>query len=84
MEWFPTPQAVAKLRVFNTDTDPRDEHAVWSFLPDLRLRWLHYRAVTRLHEVDGAIHAKLTADEDAGKHLDPETLEQLRGLGYVN
>jgi arylsulfatase A-like enzyme len=84
VKWFPTPQAIAKLRVFDFHDDPREEGLFLSFLPDLHLRWLHYQAVDDLANIDGSIHARLTADDDAGKRLDPETLEHLRGLGYVN
>jgi hypothetical protein len=84
VRWFPTPQAIAKLRVFDFHKDPREESLFWTFLPDLHLRWLHYDAVSRLMEIGGSIHAQLTADDDASKRLDPETLEHLRGLGYVN
>jgi arylsulfatase A-like enzyme len=82
--WFPTPQAIAKLRVFDFHKDPTEESLFWSFLPDLNLRWRHYHAISRLMEINGSIHARLTADDDSSKHLDPETLEHLRGLGYIN
>ena len=84
VSWFPTPQAVLKMRAFDFHEDPREESLFWSFLPDLYLRWLHYDAVTRLREIGGSIHERITADDDASKRLDPETLEHLRGLGYVN
>jgi arylsulfatase A-like enzyme len=84
VSWFPTPQAIAKLRVFDFYKDPTEESLFWSFLPDLNLRWRHYRAVSRLMETNGSIHARLTADDDASKRLDPETIEHLRGLGYIN
>jgi len=84
VSWFPTPQAVAKLRVFDFHEDPQEEGLFWSFLPDLHLRWLHYRTVSRLQELNGSIHSRLTADDDASKRLDPATIEHLRGLGYVN
>jgi hypothetical protein len=45
---------------------------------------VQYDAATRLREAGHIIHAKLTADEQADRRLDPETLEHLRGLGYVN
>ena len=84
VDWFPTVQAIAKLRVFDFHEDPREEGLYGLFLPDLHLRWLHYSAVRRLMEIDGSIHAQITAEEDATKHLDPATLEHLRGLGYVD
>ena len=84
VEWFPTAQAIAKLRVFDFHEDPTEKGLYWSFLPDLQMRWLHYKAVRRLMEIDGSVHAQITAEEDAGKRLDPETLEHLRGLGYID
>ena len=82
--WFPTTQAIAKLRVFDFHEDPAEKGLYWSFLPDLQLRWLHYRAIRRLMEIDKSVNAQITADEDTSRHLDPETLEHLRGLGYIN
>jgi arylsulfatase len=84
VRWVPTLQASAKLRVFDFHEDPQETGLFLSFLPDLQLRWLHYRAVGRLRETGASFHARITADEDAGKRLDPDTLEHLRGLGYIN
>jgi arylsulfatase A-like enzyme len=84
VSWFPTAQAIAKLRVFDFHEDPQEEGIFWSFLPNLYLRWLHYDAISSLMEIDGSIHSRLTADDTASRRLDPETLEHLRGLGYVN
>ena len=84
VSWFPTPQAIAKLRVFDFHEDPAEAETLWSFLPDLHLRWVHYDAISRLMAIDGKIHEQITADDAAGRRLDPETIEHLRGLGYVN
>jgi arylsulfatase A-like enzyme len=77
-------QATLQMRVFNFHEDSTEETLFPSFLPDLYLRWLQYDAATRLREAGGIIHDRLTADENAATRLDPETLEHLRGLGYVN
>jgi len=80
----PTPKAILQMRVFNFHDDPTEEKFSPSFFPDLYLRWLQYDASSRLREAGTIIHEKLTADENANTRLDPETLEHLRGLGYVN
>ena len=48
-----------------------------------------WRDSVRISLSDGSIDkvesgATVTADDEATKHLDPETLEHLRGLGYIN
>jgi arylsulfatase len=80
----PTSQAILQMRAYNFHDDPTEETLLPSFLPDLYLRWLQYDAATRLREAGGIIHDKLTADENAATRLDPETLEHLRGLGYIH
>ncbi len=79
-----TPQALLQMRAYNFHEDPTEEGTFSSFLPDLYLRWLQYDSATRLRETGNRIHDKLTADETSEARLDPETLEHLRGLGYVN
>ena len=80
----PAPAALLQMRVFNFHEDPTEETLYLSFVPDLYLRWLQYDAATRLRESGRIIHEKLTADENTATRLDPETLERLRGLGYVD
>lgn len=79
-----TPQALLQMRAYNFHEDPTEERLAVSFFPDLYLRWLQYDSATRLREAGNRIHDKLTADEKTETRLDPETLEHLRGLGYVN
>jgi len=72
------------MRAYNFHEDPTEERTFASFFPDLYLRWLQYDSATRLREIGSRIHDKLTAGQKSELRLDPETLERLRGLGYVN
>ena len=58
---------------------------VASFLPDLYVRHLRRKTLTRLATANLATWRKLTEGEQQDVYkMDPETLERLRGLGYVN
>jgi hypothetical protein len=58
--------------------------AFWTSLAGLYPRWLHHRTFAALHAADTEIWRKITGGEAGGGVIDPETLERLRGLGYVN
>lgn len=58
--------------------------AFWTSLAGLYSRWLHHRSFAALHAADLAFWRAVTGGEAGGGVIDPETLERLRGLGYVN
>ena len=53
-------------------------------LPDLYVRWLANDTVSSLREANQTTWRKLTEGENVDLQVDPDTLEHLRGLGYVN
>jgi hypothetical protein len=58
---------------------------VTSFLPDLSVRILRARALSRIQSANIAVWHTLTEGEAGDIYeMDPDTLEELRGLGYVN
>jgi hypothetical protein len=58
---------------------------VTSFLPDLSVRILRARALSRIQSANIALWRTLTEGEAGDIYeMDPDTLEELRGLGYVN
>jgi arylsulfatase A-like enzyme len=58
---------------------------VASFLPDLSSRIVRIRALSRIQAANIALWRKITEDEAGDIYrMDPDTLEELRGLGYVN
>ncbi|GBD44962.1 Arylsulfatase [bacterium HR40] len=46
-------------------------------------RWLHRRTLAALHEANIRLWRQVTGGEAGGTVIEPTTLEQLRGLGYV-
>jgi hypothetical protein len=58
---------------------------VFSFLPDLTSRIIRMRALSRIREANMELWRRFTEGEKGDIYrMDPDTLEELRGLGYVN
>jgi arylsulfatase A-like enzyme len=58
---------------------------VTSFLPDLSIRILRNRALSRIQTANMSMWRTITEGEAGDIYkMDPDTLEELRGLGYVN
>ncbi len=55
-----------------------------TFLPDLLLRVRQQRTLSALRRANEETFAKITAGHAGGRTIDPDTLEKLKGLGYVN
>jgi hypothetical protein len=55
-----------------------------TFLPDLLLRVRQQRTLSALRHANEEMFAQLTAGDAGGRAIDPDTLEKLKGLGYVN
>jgi arylsulfatase A-like enzyme len=71
-------------RVYRFRDDPTEQSALLSALPDLYLRWLAQDLFAQLQDTNITTQRKLTAGENIDLQLDPDTLQHLRGLGYVN
>jgi hypothetical protein len=81
---LPKLHAFLKTHVYQFRDDPKEESLRLSLLPDLYVRWLMFDVLSELQETNMSTHRKLTAGENVDLQLDPDTLEHLRGLGYVN
>jgi arylsulfatase A-like enzyme len=81
---LPGIQTFIKTHVYRFRDDPKEQVPALSFLPDLYVRWLANDTVSELREVNQTTWRKLSEGEDVDLQVDPETLEHLRGLGYVN
>ena len=81
--YLPGLQAFLATAVLSVDA-PRGESLAPGFLPDLLVRARQRSVLAELREADMAIWRKLTAGDAGGQVIDPDTLERLRGLGYVN
>jgi len=89
-------QASRRARKFPVAADHQSAAAVYrfrqdgitpvaSFLPDLYVRHLRRKTLASLAAANTATWRKLTEGEQQDVYkMDPETLERLRGLGYVN
>jgi arylsulfatase A-like enzyme len=81
--YAPDLQAYLSTSVLAVDS-PRGEAQAWSFMPDLLVRNRHRAVLSGLREADLAAWRKITEGEGGSRVIDPDTLERLRGLGYVN
>jgi hypothetical protein len=81
---LPGLQTFVKTHVYRYRDDPMEETPALSFVPDLYVRWLANDTVSSLREVNQTTWRKLTEGEEIDLQMDPDTLQHLRGLGYIN
>jgi hypothetical protein len=81
--YAPDLQAFLTTNVLAVDA-PRGERLAAGFLPDLLVRWRQRSVLAELREADMEVWRKLTEGDAGERTIDPDTLERLRGLGYVN
>ena len=77
-------QAFMAPQVWRVAADGRTESLARSFLPDAYSRWVTKGILDDLRLANLETWRKLTAGEAGGLRIDPDTLERLKGLGYVN
>lgn len=70
--------------LFTHFRQPEGEDGHWSSFLDLYPRWLHHRTLAALHAADTEFWRRVTGGAGGAEAIDPETLERLRGPGYVN
>ena len=63
---------------------PRGESMALSFLPDVFVRVRTQAILAELRETNLVTWRKMMEGDGEDRVIDPETLERLRGLGYVN
>ena len=81
--YAPGLQAFLTTSVLAVDK-PRGERQAWAFLPDMLVRWRQRSTLAELREANMTTWRKVTDGEGGDRVIDPDTLERLRGLGYVN
>lgn len=81
--YAPDLQAFLTSSVLGVDIG-RSEAQDWAFFPDLLTRLRHRSIIGDLREANMATWRKITEGEGGNRVIDPDTLERLRGLGYVN
>ena len=81
--YFPGPQTFLATAVLRVDK-PRGESLSPAFLPDLLVRERQRSILAELREANMVTWRKLTEGDAGERVIDPDTLERLRGLGYVN
>mgnify|MGYP005841865261 CR=1 FL=1 len=77
-------QTYAATFALTIAADARGEQLSPTFVPDLLFRWRHGAILSGLREANMATFATVTANDQDGGVIDPDTLDRLRGLGYVN
>jgi arylsulfatase A-like enzyme len=81
--YAPGLQAFLTTSVLAVDK-PRGETQALAFLPDLLVRFRQRGILAELREANMATWRTITEGEGGDRVIDPDTLERLRGLGYVN
>ena len=81
--YAPSFQAFLTTSVLAIDK-PHGERQAWGFLPDMLVRWHQRSILAELREANMAAWRKMTDGEGRDWMIDPDTLERLHGLGYVN
>lgn len=73
-----------RLKVFHLSKE-LDEEPLWSFAPDVLMRLRFAHLLDSVQKNDYAARRSWTSEEqDATHRMDPEALEQLKALGYVD
>jgi arylsulfatase A-like enzyme len=72
-----------RLKVFNVAEDPREFHSLTRFLPDVYLRLRYTLALNRLQSISEEARRRFTPTQEQNYEFDPDTLEHLKALGYV-
>jgi arylsulfatase A-like enzyme len=73
-------EGMAEYELYDAVTDPLDQHDLTAEQPAVVE---HLAGLLEAWKKDAAAD-RLPSDDAAGAHLDPEELERLRSLGYVN
>jgi arylsulfatase A-like enzyme len=81
--YLPHLQAFLPTSVYAVEKG-RGEALAASFVPDLLTRLRQRSILAGLRDANMATWRKVTAGDTGSRVIDPETIEQLRGLGYVN
>ncbi|MGH8614901.1 MAG: sulfatase [Gammaproteobacteria bacterium] len=78
------PPEVLTLKVFDISADPEESRPLYRFVPDLYLKYKYASVLNQIQANNIAGWKKWTDDEQAQNYkFDPDVLEHLKGLGYI-
>jgi arylsulfatase len=72
-----------RVKVFNLTDDPKEHSAVTRFLPDAYLRYRYTAGLNRLQSISEEAGRMFRNTQEQNYEFDPEALEHLKALGYV-
>jgi arylsulfatase A-like enzyme len=72
-----------RLKVFNLTSDPQEHSALRRFLPDAYLRYKYTVGLNRLQSISEEAGRMFRSSDEQDFEFDPDTLEHLKALGYV-
>ena len=72
-----------RLKVFNLTEDPQEHRAVPRFLYDAYLRYRYTAGLNELQRISEEAGHAFRSNEEQSYEFDPDTLEHLKALGYV-
>jgi len=76
---------VLRMKVFDFAGDPHEERPLWSFAPDLYVRWRFAETLNAI-QTNGAEAWRKWTEDGRGEELryDPDLIDRLEALGYVH
>jgi arylsulfatase A-like enzyme len=72
-----------RLKVFNQAEDPQEGASLARFFPDVYLRYRFTSALDELQSLGEDAQRKFRSTQETNYEFDPDTLEHLKALGYV-
>jgi arylsulfatase A-like enzyme len=72
-----------RLKVFNQAEDPQEGNSLARFFPDAYLRYRFTSGLGELQELGEDAQRKFRSSQETNYEFDPDTLEHLKALGYV-
>jgi arylsulfatase len=72
-----------RLKVFNQAEDPQEANALARFFPDAYLRYRFTSGLDELQSLGEDAQRKFRSTQETNYEFDPDTLEHLKALGYV-
>jgi arylsulfatase A-like enzyme len=72
-----------RLKVFNQAEDPQELDERLRFFPDAYLRYRYTSGLNQLQRLGEEAHRRFRSTDETNYEFDPETLEHLKALGYV-
>ena len=72
-----------RLKVFNQAEDPQETRALPRFFADAYLRYRYTSGLNQLQRISEEAQRRFRSTQETSYEFDPDTLEHLKALGYV-